>query len=513
MDDGGHILKSPYVTEGDWHVPEWRWLPYLLWSMLYGFIQAIHPADHPLDLEAYSALFHALNLAVHFGVGCLVFFVGRDIFERSGFLADSRQRKIAALLGALIFACHPIGSEPVHYARCLMIDLVTLFSVVTAWGMFRFVKEPGIRWALVTTGALAGAAISKSPGIIHAAANVVIVGLATVSFVKLRNLRLRELEPRTQLYFAGCTGVLAILALAFALFWDKHFGLFHFPKNFGFHALTQGRLFWEYVARIVIPVNQAADHWVPWTLRASDPAAILGSIATFAVFAASAWLTIFTRHRLIGMLLALALAPLAMRFGYVVGELMVEYRVYPALPWIALLMGLGLTWIWAKKQVYGIAAAAVVLTGFVVACQQRSYLWSDVDKLLTNNVQQYPEDVRAVSLLQLEAFKRGDYGAVMKGMIDVQKAAFACFEYNKENPHRMYDANRIGQHWSEAHQYVVFAIAKRDGNQKAIKYADAAIQAMNQLYPGAYIDLETGEYVEDNPLVMARQMLVELAVR
>lgn len=213
------------------------------------------------------------------------------------------------------------------------------------------------------------------------------------------------------------------------------------------------------------------------------------------------------------MLLALALAPLAMRFGYVVRELMVEYRVYPALPWIGLLMGIGLTWIWSKKQTYGIAAVAIVLTAFVTLCQQRSHLWSDVDKLLVNNIEQYPSDVRAVSLLQLEAFRREDWDEVMRQMLEVEKAVRASFEFNSEQSYRQLEVNRLGQHWSEAHQYVTFAIAKRDGNEAAIKYADAAIRRMNKVYPGAFINLETGEYVEDNPLIMARSALIELAAR
>ena len=98
-------------------------------------------------------------------------------------------------------------------------------------------------------------------------------------------------------------------------------------------------------------------------------------------------------------------------------------------------------------------------------------------------------------------------------MIEVEKSVRASFEYNSQHPYRQYETNRLGQHWSEAHQYVTFAIAKRDGTDAAIKYADAAIRRMNKIYPGAFINLETGEYVKDNPLVMARQALVKLALR
>ncbi|MEM1297289.1 MAG: hypothetical protein AAGH89_18135, partial [Verrucomicrobiota bacterium] len=114
---------------------------------------------------------------------------------------------------------------------------------------------------------------------------------------------------------------------------------------------------------------------------------------------------------------------------------------------------------------------------------------------------------------QLEAFRREDWDEVMKQMIEVEKAVRASFEFNSQHPYRQLETNRLGQHWSEAHQYVTFAIAKRDGTEAAIKYADAAIHRMNKVYPGAFIDLETGEYIEDNPLVMARLALVELALR
>ncbi len=512
MDDGGHILSSPSVIDGQWQAAEWRWLPYLIWSSLFSLIQAIHPSNQSLDLESYAPLFHALNFSVHLAIACLVFFCGKDIFERSGFLVDSKQRRMAALLGALVFACHPIGSEAVHYARCLMIDCVTLFSVLTAWAVFRFVKQPSALWALVATAAIGGAAISKHPGIVHAVTNLFVVCCATVSFLQIRKLRHQEIGQDLRPHLIVCGSILMVMVVAFAFFWKTHFG-FRVPVNFEIHALTQGRLFWAYFARILMPVNLAVDHWVPWSVSFRDLSAVFALIATFCVFAASAWLTMFTRHRVIGMLLALALAPLAMRFGYVIRELMVEYRVYPALPWIGLLIGIGLTWIWSKKQVYGIAATAVVLVSFVTLSQHRSYLWSDADKLLANTLQSYPSNVRAQSLLQLEAFRREDWNAVLEQMINVEKAVRDTFKENSENPHRQYETNRLGQHWSEAHQYVTFAIAKRDGNEAAINYADAAIQRMNKVYPGAFINLETGDYVKDNPLVMARQALVKIAAR
>ena len=58
----------------------------------------------------------------------LVFRLGGRLLAQLGVLPSAASRRQAAFLGALIFACHPLGTEPVHYAKCHMVQLVALFS-------------------------------------------------------------------------------------------------------------------------------------------------------------------------------------------------------------------------------------------------------------------------------------------------------------------------------------------------------------------------------------------------
>ncbi|MEM0969646.1 MAG: hypothetical protein AAGJ31_09870 [Verrucomicrobiota bacterium] len=500
MDDAFHILESKGVAEGEWLGKQWRWIPYLVWSTIYGTLRLVTGED-PAHLAAFGPLLHLPNLLVHAATACLLFACAKDWFRRTHFLRNEQERHLAALLGAILFACHPLGTEPVHYARCLMIHLVTLFTVGAVWAGFRFLDRPSRRGALIAALAVAGAAASKQPGLIHAASSLAVVIAGSLCWRNIREQGAsawRDL-PRSTLILVGVT---VVLAISYLLFWIDDFGL-GLQENFGIHALTQGRIFWSYVVRILVPVNLAADHWVPWSIGGGDLPAVVGTVAALILFAASAWLSLASRHRQLGMLLALALAPLAMRFGYVIRELMVEYRVYPSLPWIGLLAGVGLALLIRRKRPVGMVATAIVIFSFLGLSQHRSYQWGDLDRLLAANVEQYPHGVRAIKYQQQEAYRKQDWDQVLALMVDFEKGVQGCFEENQKNAYRQYDISRIGSSWCEAHQMVALALMERDGAEQGMTYAEGAIHRINQLYPNFLIDPGTGNYDESNALVRA----------
>ena len=123
-----HLIGNARVTEGEGLFSWSRLLQYLAYFLIY-------------KVAGFSAIaFHALNLLIHLVLSAFVLWSMRD-FGRY-ILPQSGSAKTGwlslPLLVALVFACHPLGSEPVNYARCTPIMLVGAFSYVAAWATLRW---------------------------------------------------------------------------------------------------------------------------------------------------------------------------------------------------------------------------------------------------------------------------------------------------------------------------------------------------------------------------------------
>src|SRR5205085_10854021 len=117
-------------------------------------------------------------------------------------------------------------------------------------------------------------------------------------------------------------------------------------------------------------------------------------------------------RRVEALLSAMILAPLLLRFGYVVSELMVEYRTYPAMPWVGLLFGYGLTRYSRFPKVVN-AAAIVIVLSFTGLTAVRSRDWRSVDAISANILHQYPLQLRAYNGLSSADLRQNRYQAVL----------------------------------------------------------------------------------------------------
>ncbi|MFV1996058.1 MAG: hypothetical protein ACC661_11540, partial [Verrucomicrobiales bacterium] len=463
MDDFPHILENGAVLGGEWgETTNWRWLPYLLWAGT-AKIFGLSPVA-----------FHLLNLAVHVGASCAVFVAGREIFERAGFLKSSEMRRHAAFFGAVIFACHPLCTEVVNYARCLMIGLVTLFSVLAALYAVRFSQAPDWRCGAGLFAMVGLAAVSKDPGIFHAVSTVAIVGVALGDRDRLVSfLREDRFQGRARLLMIP---VALILVLVVAWWLQRILGIAMGWKNLHFiHALTQARIFWDYVGLMFYPRMLCVDHYPSWSVGGfRDLEATVKAIAILLLSAAVAIGLFRRRIRVVALLLALVLAPLLLRFLYPVKELMVEYRIYPAMPWVALLAGTALAWLYGKQRLLGGAAVMVVVGAGVFLSQERSAVWRSVESIASDVHIKYPLNGRGITQLQGAAFRAGDYAQVIRLREDLVRAVAAAEAYNREQDgRRAYEGLRLHSNYCNAEQLVVYALADWKGPKEALKYADA----------------------------------------
>jgi hypothetical protein len=498
MDDHG-IITGRSGTTGVWHT-RWRQVPrFLFWVT--GQVGG-----------KSSMVYHVWNLGIHLGISCLIYRVGRDLFRHFSMPGSGRAQAFAALAGALVFSCHPMTSEAVHYARCVMIQLVTLFTVLAVWGMVRFAGDFSWKDGVLVVVGITGATLSKDPGVFQALGSVGIAVLALAQWDLVKGMARRRITGKQMVL-----GLPVILFLAyFCLFWAQwvfrqvflHSDLL-FP-----HGLTQARIFWEYGARVIwpyTPFELSSDHYVAWSQGWGDVSAVvqLTGIVILGLTGVVLVLRKSQAGRLVGMLMLLALLPVLMRFGYTPKELMIEYRVYPAMPWVGLIAGLGLALVWQRSRWLGVGLAVVVIGTSILMTVERSRVWRSEESLARDVWEQYPLNMRALTQLQGIAYRAGNYDRVIELREDVVKSFQESEAYNREHVGvRGYDMTRVHENLSNAEQVITYALDKRDGPEAALAYANGVLGVLVKSYPALYINPDTGQLFEGNALVRVRKVMV-----
>ena len=412
LDDISQVRDSEVVRSGRfWEMKliSWTYLGYVIQYRLFGMS---------------AAGFHAVNWLLHTAVACVMFAFARD------FLTE-KSRAGVAWFAALLFAVHPLASEIPNYVRTQDLTWVTLFSLLAAWAMLRFLKDDGWmlddefstprpRWGWLAACSLAvtGATFSKGPGLLHALMAAGVIGLAFMP-PYLGNL----LRRRRWLLPVVVAGVIAIMWMV---------GLFRFdlgvldqwsnPRIIG-HGYTVSRVFWEFAWRSVVPVALCSDHHIAETLvpagakfwNIPDKVAILAAAGLLGLTLFSGFLAWRKSTRLFGVCLLLYVATILFRVFYLIPEFMPEYRIYPGLPWFCLGAAIALTaaWRWMFVTVSPRVPVVVLLGVLIVLSARRSFLWHDLDRLMTNVLKQYPAQARAIWELHDRDLTRGNWQAVI----------------------------------------------------------------------------------------------------
>ena len=497
MDDG--LMLHPEFLA--WETGGWR---DQLTRILPGFLSAV-----TFQIFGDSSMAqHVWNLLIHLCLAVTVFWGARLMLDSGKVFKNSDPELVqrAAFFAALIFACHPICSEAVNYARCTRIQLVALFSVLAAIGTLRFCQHPNWRAGLGTVALVILAAMSKDPGLLHAVGNVMIVAAVFAKWEAVTHYLRRPID-----WAVAILGVAAFFWMAlnsFTMWWLRRAeGAFSGGGlGFGEHALTQGRVFWGYVQRIVMPLNLSVDHHIPMTRSLADVPAILMTIGVLVLVAIAARMMFVKRLRIYGVLTMLALAPLLLRFLYPISELMVEYRVYPAMPWVAILAGIGLAFLYQKNaQVMKFAMVFLVVAG-VLGSLMRSAIWQDGSVLAQDVVDQYPTNNRARNEMQRFAYEAGDYPRVFELRADVLEAVTEIYQFNSTTAEsgRGYIVHRTNGWYLASEARVALALAESVGSAVALKHIAEVEKRIKVKYP-TYFDEEHSDYKYGLPLVDLRE--------
>ncbi len=500
MDDYGFILNS----KGD-APTEFRWSflgkPYGSTAMdatdtsVFQLIPTVLTLLTNWLFPINSAAAHAWNLLIHLWLSVLVFRLGERLLRRLHLLASPAARTQAAVLGALIFACHPLGTEPVHYAKCHMVQLVALFGFWATCAAMDCLAVPtrrhGLRFLLIAGLCI----ISYFPGTVMLGINLTVLLIFTLTGKGTHPLKAvlpsADTMRRPVVKASLALGLAAVVWLGWFFLHRYYHTVTGWESMYPVHVVTQGRVFWEYVQRILVPVGLASDHYQPWsTFR--DLGAVL-RLAGFVLLGIGALVMAWRRgpasRRGLALLLSFALVPFAMRLLYVNIEIMVEYRAYHALPWIGLLMGCGLTALAHRvkpAQLKWLPAAGLILA-FILLSAERSAVWSSGRLLAENVLAQYPLNNRARTQLQSLDLDVGAYAGVWNRHEEILTIRDQINSLNAQTYGRVLidpmraDGNVIG-----SYQFAIMARAEMEGCAKALLFADRSIASLKTQLPSHF---------------------------
>ncbi len=404
LDDPTQIRDNEAIRVGDiFHGVALRWtnLGYFAQYKLFGL--------SPVGV-------HAVNWLLHTAVACVLFGFGRDFIR-------GRAPGGVALFAALLFVVHPLASEIPNYARTQDLAWVTLFSLLASWALLSFLQDGGWIKLLWTLLGIAGATMSKGPGLFHALMMTGAVGLAFMTPEHWRMIR-----RKAWWLVAVAAGALTVLWVGGLLpyligatsKWEQ-------PRFIG-HAYTLTRVFWEFAWRAVVPVSLSADHHIAETLippgasfwNIPDSGAMWSAAGMLALTGSSVWLAWRRPTRLLGVCLFLFTATMLFRVLYLIPEFMPEYRIYPGMPWFCLGAAIALAAAW-RRLFAGMSPrvpAAILIVVFALMSMKRSFLWHDLDRLMADVLRQYPAQARAIWELHRRDAYRGDW----RKIIDRQRA-------------------------------------------------------------------------------------------
>jgi hypothetical protein len=372
-----------YATS--WFKFDLRWFPYasLGWSVR-------------IFSDVVPHFFHLGNALVHFGNVVLLFVLIRRITEAA--LPHAPRPVIAqgALLGALIFAVHPVAVYAVGYVVQRSILMATFFGLLMYWAYLRGAFSGEKRWLLISVVSYFVACFSKEHSALLPAA------LAALAMLLREH---NKLDKKTLwLVWLSYLGIFMLVvlrakgvfgspyeAMAAQLF-DQQGIVAGTPMLYLLSVMTQAGLFFKYLFLWLLPNPDwmsvdMREQFIPGLTAWQGWVGVAGYVAYGAV--AFRWLLHGGSKGLVGFALLYPWLLFPIEFSSIrVQEPFVLYRSYLWMPGVMLLLPLALLRFPQRRTHLAMVAVVLLLIPlswnrlWVFADNYR--MWDDAARLLEN---------------------------------------------------------------------------------------------------------------------------------
>jgi len=310
--------------------------------------------------------YHLFNLGVHLGASLLVGAVARQ-------LGSGRW----ALLAAMLFAMHPLASEPVNYISSRSESLCAFFVLL---GFLAHLRS-GAGWAAVSLASLVAGLLAKS------------VAIALAPLVLLYDLLYRRLQLRGRPLLLRHVGYWLISA-AYLVGVREAIGaavLSHPVRGLGVQALTQAKALVYYLKLMWLPQGLSVEHqfWVAGRLGEGEMLAVLLLLAGLGGLL---WRAGDKEALFWGGWVLLTLAPSSL---VPLNVLVNEHRLYLPLVAFAALVARLLRGVAEDRGRLGIGLAAALLAIYGLLGWQRTQVWRSPEALWADALRKGPQMPRS----------------------------------------------------------------------------------------------------------------------
>ena len=308
--------------------------------------------------------FHLLNLLIHAAASACVYLLLCRFCEGS----------VAPLFGALLFAVHPIHTEPVAWISGIVDLSYGLFSLLTL-----LAADPRSRLRVFVAPALfLIAALSKEPALMI---------LPVLLLIYAARGELRWQQWRVAAGFAIATAIYFALRINALGGLMGHGGAKRVDVGLRDGSLTALALFGEYPRKLLFPVDLSAIQGSRVVTSIADPAALAG-LAALALIAALAWWNRRNTPALVGLSLFL-LPLLPALYVPVLGEGLSAER-YLYLPSAGAVLFVAAIVDRVRAPALARATGLALLAAGAVASFARNRVWRDSLTLWSDTVRKVP---------------------------------------------------------------------------------------------------------------------------
>ena len=250
FDDEHSILKNPHIRELE-NIPSFFVDPSRfsrnVGSEMYRPLVLVSYALNYRFSEYNVGGYHLVNLAIHAGSAIAFYFL----------LLQLGTGKLASLVAALVFASHPLTTEPVNYISSRSESLAAFFFLVALYGYVRKKEgHPVLSYCCYGLGLLAKSTVIGLPALLFCYDHI---------GNRAMNLRLRRLAPYAAIavvYLLAVQGILREAVMDAPL------------RSFGAQLATQLKAIVYYATLIVSPFSLSVEHQF-FEASAANPFAIV----------------------------------------------------------------------------------------------------------------------------------------------------------------------------------------------------------------------------------------------
>ncbi|MEW6682235.1 MAG: tetratricopeptide repeat protein [Nitrospirota bacterium] len=380
-DDDWLILENPSVhpsaslfdhfrsaTAGAAHLPTRGYRPLVMVTY------SLNYAWGGSDVTGY----HVVNIGLHAVSAVLVVLL----------LWHLSASPMAAILGGVLFAVHPIHTEAVNYITARSSVLYTLWSLLTVIFFIRF-RQTG------RVSALAGALVSFAAALLAKEAAIVVPVLLVAYDVYVRGVGVKGLRRWIAPHLALLSVSVAFLLVRWMVI--GAFGPKALPNDIGTVFLTFAMVFKKTLQGQLVPVQLSAFHPKDYAATVADPAVITGCAMLVAMVALS--VALYRRVPLLSFGLTwfpVGLLPIAVLAMFTEMDLYQENRGYFSSVGLIVIAAPLLAAGWGEGLARNRIAARLLIAGLILAMGisvvQRNPAWKDPVTLWTDVANKYPDD-------------------------------------------------------------------------------------------------------------------------